>query len=85
MRADADPSPQIKQVTITGYTDRIGSDAYNLRLSQRRADGVKAYLEAEIERGDWTPAPSDAGAIFDRKSEHHGRSGRRPTQVPAFN
>ena len=37
-------SPQIKTVTITGYTDRIGSDAYNLELSQRRADAVKAYL-----------------------------------------
>lgn len=37
-------TPQIKKVTITGYTDRIGSDAYNLELSQRRADAVKAYL-----------------------------------------
>lgn len=34
----------IDHVTITGYTDRIGSDAYNLKLSQRRADAVKAYL-----------------------------------------
>jgi OOP family OmpA-OmpF porin len=37
-------TPQIKKVTITGYTDRIGSDAYNLELSQRRAEAVKAYL-----------------------------------------
>lgn len=37
-------NPQIKAVTITGYTDRLGSDAYNLELSQRRADAVKAYL-----------------------------------------
>ncbi|HUP29579.1 MAG TPA: OmpA family protein [Usitatibacter sp.] len=36
--------PEIDQVTITGYTDRIGSTAYNLKLSQRRADAVKAYL-----------------------------------------
>jgi OmpA-OmpF porin, OOP family len=34
----------VNNVVITGYTDRIGSDAYNLRLSQRRADAVKAYL-----------------------------------------
>jgi OOP family OmpA-OmpF porin len=27
-----------------GYTDRIGSKAYNLKLSVRRADAVKAYL-----------------------------------------
>ncbi len=37
-------NPRIKSVTIKGYTDRLGSDAYNLELSQRRADAVKAYL-----------------------------------------
>jgi len=37
-------NPQIDGVTIAGYTDRIGSDSYNLGLSQRRADAVKAYL-----------------------------------------
>ena len=36
----------IDNVRITGYTDRIGSDSYNLKLSQRRADAVKAYLIA---------------------------------------
>jgi outer membrane protein OmpA-like peptidoglycan-associated protein len=29
---------------IEGYTDSIGSDEYNLDLSQRRADSVKQYL-----------------------------------------
>jgi outer membrane protein OmpA-like peptidoglycan-associated protein len=37
-------NPQIERVTITGYTDRIGSASYNLKLSQRRAAAVKAYL-----------------------------------------
>jgi len=37
-------NPSIDRVTITGYTDRIGGEAYNLKLSQRRADAVKAYL-----------------------------------------
>ena len=32
------------QVHVTGYTDRIGSRAYNLRLSQQRADAVRNYL-----------------------------------------
>ncbi len=31
-------------ITVTGYNDRIGSDAYNLKLSKRRADAVKNYL-----------------------------------------
>jgi OmpA-OmpF porin, OOP family len=34
----------VKNVSITGYTDRLGSAVYNLRLSQRRADAVKMYL-----------------------------------------
>jgi OmpA-OmpF porin, OOP family len=33
------------RILVVGHTDRIGSDAYNLKLSQRRADSVAAYLE----------------------------------------
>lgn len=32
-------------IVISGHTDAIGSDAYNLKLSQRRTDTVKKYLE----------------------------------------
>lgn len=32
-------------ITISGYTDRLGPAGYNQRLSARRADAVKAYLE----------------------------------------
>jgi OmpA-OmpF porin, OOP family len=35
--------PELR-VEIQGYTDSIGKDDYNLRLSQRRADAVKSYL-----------------------------------------
>jgi outer membrane protein OmpA-like peptidoglycan-associated protein/opacity protein-like surface antigen len=31
-------------VEISGHTDNVGSDAYNQKLSQRRADAVKAWL-----------------------------------------
>ncbi|RDE66269.1 outer membrane protein assembly factor BamE [Aggregatibacter segnis] len=37
-------SAHAKDVKIDGYTDRLGSDRYNLALSQRRADRVKARL-----------------------------------------
>ena len=37
-------NPQIGMIRITGYTDRIGEPSYNIKLSQRRADAVKAYL-----------------------------------------
>jgi outer membrane protein OmpA-like peptidoglycan-associated protein/opacity protein-like surface antigen len=32
------------RIHVVGYTDRIGSDVYNQRLSEQRADAVKAYL-----------------------------------------
>jgi OmpA-OmpF porin, OOP family len=31
-------------VDVNGYTDAIGSEEYNLRLSERRADAVVTYL-----------------------------------------
>lgn len=31
-------------IKVTGHTDRIGSHAYNMKLSQRRAEAVKAYM-----------------------------------------
>jgi outer membrane protein A len=31
-------------VAVSGYTDRIGSDAYNQKLSQKRAETVANYL-----------------------------------------
>ncbi|MFA0961793.1 OmpA family protein [Roseivirga sp. BDSF3-8] len=36
-------NPSVK-IEIAGHTDNIGSDAYNQRLSERRANSVKQYL-----------------------------------------
>lgn len=37
-------NPHITRVQVEGHTDFIGGDAYNVRLSQRRADAVVQYL-----------------------------------------
>lgn len=37
---------QIDRVRVVGHTDRLGSEAYNLKLSQARADTVVARLRA---------------------------------------
>lgn len=55
-------------VTVTGHTDRIGAQAYNLKLSTRRADAVKAYL---VESG----VPSSAIAV-------KGVNGSNPVTKP---
>lgn len=37
-------SVNIDAIQVTGHTDRLGSKAYNAKLSTRRADAVKNYL-----------------------------------------
>jgi outer membrane protein OmpA-like peptidoglycan-associated protein len=37
-----------RNLTVEGHTDSMGSEAYNMQLSQRRADSVRSYL---ISRG----------------------------------
>lgn len=36
-----------EKIVITGYTDRIGSDQYNQKLSERRAQAVKDYIVSQ--------------------------------------
>jgi OOP family OmpA-OmpF porin len=71
------------QVELGGYTDSIGSAAYNLKLSQKRAEAVKAYLvEKSIDAGriqakgygKENPVASnktDEGREFNRRVELH--------------
>lgn len=43
---------KLRSVRIVGYTDRLGGEAYNQALSQRRAQTVKDYLVARGVPGD---------------------------------
>jgi OOP family OmpA-OmpF porin len=37
-----------RRISVTGHTDSVGSDAYNLKLSQRRAQTVREFM---VEQG----------------------------------
>lgn len=39
-------------ITITGYTDDVGDEAYNQTLSEQRAESVRAVLEPAVGRDD---------------------------------
>lgn len=39
--------PEVEVVLVTGHADRIGSDKYNEKLSQKRADAVKKYIVSQ--------------------------------------
>ena len=58
-----------KRIEAVGHADRIGAAAYNMKLSQRRADAVRAYLVGKAvepgavrisARGELEPASGDA-------------------------
>ena len=38
---------KVTKLEVTGHTDTVGSDAYNMRLSRRRAEAVAARLEKD--------------------------------------
>jgi iron complex outermembrane receptor protein len=40
-------SAKVTKLEVTGHTDTVGSDAYNMRLSRRRAESVAAQLEKD--------------------------------------
>lgn len=40
-------NPAVGLVLVTGHTDRIGSESYNQKLSERRANEVKDYLVSQ--------------------------------------
>ncbi len=41
-------SKGVTHANIIGYTDEIGSDGYNQKLSERRADVVKEYIGSRV-------------------------------------
>ena len=47
-----DPQLAAARVTLEGHTDATGSEEYNLRLSQRRAESVVTYLVRRGVSGD---------------------------------
>ncbi len=65
-----------RTLSITGHTDSRGDTAYNLGLSQRRAEAVRAALAAQLGAG-WTLNASGVGesdpvADESRPSGHSG-------------
>ncbi|MDP1633070.1 MAG: OmpA family protein [Gallionellaceae bacterium] len=50
--AKLDSCASVKLMLITGHTDRIGSHETNQKLSEKRAEAVKAYLTSKGAKAD---------------------------------
>lgn len=49
-------------VTVEGHTDDVGAAGYNVKLSQARAESVRAFLLSRPELKGWTIAATGLGA-----------------------
>ena len=69
----------LETIIAVGYTDWIGSDAYNLKLSQRRAAAVKAYLVSKGVDPNriYTEGKGKANPIADNKTAAGRAKNRR--------
>jgi len=73
--------------TIEGHTDRKGSDPYNQKLSERRADSVKSWLVAKgvsnpmTTRGWGAAKPVAPNTLPDGRDNPDGRQKNRRVEI----
>ena len=82
-----DLTSKIKNITLeviiaVGHTDSVGSDAYNQKLSLRRAEAVKAYMVSKgIEANRvYTEGKGEKQPVADNKSTE-GRAKNRRVEI----
>jgi OOP family OmpA-OmpF porin len=72
----------LEVVIVVGHTDSVGTDAYNMKLGQRRANAVKAYL---VSKGIpahriYTESKGEKQPVADNKTSA-GRAKNRRVEV----
>ncbi len=69
-------------LAVTGYTDSTGSKAYNMKLSERRAESVKAYLVSKGVAADriTTKGKGEADPVASNKTKA-GRAKNRRVEI----
>ena len=72
----------LEVIIAVGHTDSVGSDAYNQKLSVRRAEAVKAYLVSKgIERNRvYTEGKGEKQPVADNKTAE-GRAKNRRVEI----
>ena len=80
--ADKVKSINLEVVIAVGHTDSVGADAYNQKLSVRRAEAVKAYLVSKgIEKNRvYTEGKGEKQPVADNKTSA-GRAKNRRVEI----
>jgi OmpA-OmpF porin, OOP family len=71
-----------KKVALSGYTDNIGTEAYNLKLSDRRWMSVRDYIEKKGVAGSRVSGQGfgESKPIADNKTKE-GRAKNRRVEI----
>lgn len=80
--ADTVQSIDLETLIATGHTDSIGAEAYNQKLSERRANAVKAYLVNKGVPADriYTEGKGEAQPVASNKTRE-GRAQNRRVEI----
>ena len=80
--ADKVKAINLEVIIAVGHTDSVGSDAYNQKLSVRRAEAVKAYLVSRgIEKNRvYTEGKGEKQPVADNKTSE-GRAKNRRVEI----
>ena len=72
----------LEVIIAVGHTDSVGTDAYNQKLSVKRAEAVKAYLVSKgIETNRvYTEGKGEAQPVADNKTKE-GRAKNRRVEI----
>jgi len=72
----------VASVLLEGHTGSVGSDDYNLGLSQRRAGSVRSYLVSQgVDAARVTAMGAGAGAAVASNGSAAGRQQNRRVEV----
>ena len=75
-------SINLEVIIAIGHTDSVGSDEYNLKLSMRRSNAVKAYLVSKgVDKTRiYTEGKGESQPVADNKTKE-GRAKNRRVEI----
>jgi len=72
---------EISDIKVTGHTDSMGEEDYNLELSERRAQAVQTFLQAAFPNANVSWAGLGETSPVSTNSSKEGRQANRRVDI----